>query len=108
MALELLAPEDALDHVPLPVLVLVKEPGRLASAGFAAVDGDHSLFDIGNHSYLEQYTAVVVGAVSPVRVKDGRAGGQPLPFHLAQHGRQRRDVVDAVGGDLQLQYDLQA
>ena len=108
VALGLLTPEDALDHAPLPVLVLVKEPGRPASAGFSAVDGGCSLFDVGNHSYLEQHTAVVVGVVSPIRVKDGRAGGQPLPLHLVQHDRQHRDVVYAAGRDLRLQYDLQA
>ena len=87
VALGLLTPEDALDHAPLPVLVLVKESGRPASAGFAAVGAGCSLFDVGNHSYLEQHTAVVVRVVSPIRVKDGRAGGQPLPLHLVQRDR---------------------
>ena len=75
VALGLLTPEDALDHALLPVLVLIKEPGRPASAGFAAVDGGRSLFDVGNHSRLEQHAAVVVGVVSSIRVKDGQAEG---------------------------------
>ena len=57
VALGLLTSEDAFDHATLSVLVLVKELGRPASVGLAAVDGSHSLLDVGSHPHLEEYAA---------------------------------------------------